>query len=234
MNYTFDKRGCGYPREGLYITSTDGIPTTWSGNDFLMWVGKVYYKTIASFVEEAEKMGVQKRIANIPRGLVLNSSRIFLAHPGTKIPPETGITGVVFGFFIVSGIRWFVREKQYARAMLNWALEHGVTEIAIPTDGEAKDIDQVELSQVIAEKDLIATKLDYREPGKEKPVWWRPDRQVKPIKARLLQEIKPFRGYMRINGNAILNGRPEAEWKAEYDAEADRKGRQLALELGAK
>lgn len=46
----------------------------------LMWVGKKYY-TPESFVEEAIKMGVSKRIAQIPNKLKLGRTRILVAHP---------------------------------------------------------------------------------------------------------------------------------------------------------
>ena len=46
----------------------------------LLWVGKKFYSP-KSFVEEAVKMGVSKRISHIPRDLELGKDWILLAHP---------------------------------------------------------------------------------------------------------------------------------------------------------
>ena len=46
----------------------------------LMWVGKKYY-TPQSFTDEASRFGVSKRIAQIPKELVLGETWILLTHP---------------------------------------------------------------------------------------------------------------------------------------------------------
>jgi len=55
----------------------------------LIWVGKKFY-TPESFIEEAIKMGVSKRIAQIPKKLELGKTRILVAHPDavTNICPR--------------------------------------------------------------------------------------------------------------------------------------------------
>lgn len=45
----------------------------------LMWVGNKFY-TPQSFVAEAIKQGISKRIAHIPHGLVIGETLIYLAH----------------------------------------------------------------------------------------------------------------------------------------------------------
>lgn len=49
--------------------------------DLIMWVGEEHY-TVSSFIEEATKIGVSKRIPknSIPEGIVLNRSRLFIKH----------------------------------------------------------------------------------------------------------------------------------------------------------
>jgi hypothetical protein len=47
---------------------------------YLMWVGRKFY-TPEEFSAEAARMGVSKRIAFIPDGLVLGETRVLLAHP---------------------------------------------------------------------------------------------------------------------------------------------------------
>ena len=49
--------------------------------DIIMWVGEEHY-TVGSFIREAERMGVSKRIPRtaIPEGIVLGQSRILIKH----------------------------------------------------------------------------------------------------------------------------------------------------------
>lgn len=59
----------------------------------LMWVGNRYY-TPESFVDEAVKMGVSKRIPEIPKGLVFGETWVLTAHlkvPDHKIEPNGGL-----------------------------------------------------------------------------------------------------------------------------------------------
>jgi hypothetical protein len=56
----------------------------------LLWVGGAFY-TPKSFVEEAERMGVSKRIGYIPRDLKLGETWVLLAHKKAgieKVPVE--------------------------------------------------------------------------------------------------------------------------------------------------
>jgi len=48
---------------------------------FIMSVGKQYYKTPLNFLEEADRLGVSKRIPWIPKELELGKTIIYLAHP---------------------------------------------------------------------------------------------------------------------------------------------------------
>lgn len=47
----------------------------------LMWVGAEHYPTVESWYEEARRLGVSKRMATIPKELVLGKSFILVAHP---------------------------------------------------------------------------------------------------------------------------------------------------------
>ena len=48
--------------------------------DILMWVGASHYPTVESFVKEAEVLGVSKRVSQVPKGVKLRTSVMFLAH----------------------------------------------------------------------------------------------------------------------------------------------------------
>lgn len=71
----------------------------------LLWVGEAYY-TPESFIQEALKMGVSRRIAAIPRNLKLGETWILFAHIRacgeyrSKEPPFglEGIPGVFYAF----------------------------------------------------------------------------------------------------------------------------------------
>jgi hypothetical protein len=47
----------------------------------LMWVGEKYYPTPAHFSKEAARMGVSKRISQIPKEFIVGETWIALAHP---------------------------------------------------------------------------------------------------------------------------------------------------------
>ncbi len=49
----------------------------------LMWVGSRFYPTPEDFVKEARKMGLSKRIAQIPKELVVGKTWVWLAHRQT-------------------------------------------------------------------------------------------------------------------------------------------------------
>ena len=46
----------------------------------LLWIGEAFYSTAAAFTQEAAKMGVSRRIARVPHGLVPNETWVMLGH----------------------------------------------------------------------------------------------------------------------------------------------------------
>ena len=64
--------------------------------DYLMWVGALHYPTVDSFIDEARKRGVCKRVGRLPKNFVLGKSRIFFAHDD-GMGPENGF---IFGYFV--------------------------------------------------------------------------------------------------------------------------------------
>lgn len=53
----------------------------------LIWIGAAYYPSPQAFMSEASRMGVSRRIAQVPRDLVLGETWVALAHP-KAIPGE--------------------------------------------------------------------------------------------------------------------------------------------------
>lgn len=74
---------------------------------YLMTVGANNY-TPESFLEEAHKMGISKRIHQIPRHLVLGETVIYLGHPDAC---GTGVPGV-FATFVPQRVEQLVWESE--------------------------------------------------------------------------------------------------------------------------
>ncbi len=79
---------------GMHPDCQDGFPCPFCmspskmGRAGLLWIGAQFYPTVASFVREAEELGISKRIAAVPQGFVLNETWVLLAHP-RAVPCDT-------------------------------------------------------------------------------------------------------------------------------------------------
>jgi hypothetical protein len=69
--------------------------------DYLQWVGAAHYENVDEFIDEAERLGVSKRIGKYPTDLILGESRIFLAH-------DDGLVGegFVFGYYVPNRLEY--------------------------------------------------------------------------------------------------------------------------------
>lgn len=56
----------------------------------LLWVGEKFYPTVEDWGREAAKLGVSKRIAAIPKGLVVGKTWIAVGHPRAIRKPVDG------------------------------------------------------------------------------------------------------------------------------------------------
>lgn len=58
----------------------------------LLWVGREFYPSASGFIDEATTLGVSKRLATVPRGLVLGETWVMLARkhdqPCPSCPPD--------------------------------------------------------------------------------------------------------------------------------------------------
>ena len=111
-----------------------------------MWVGKRQY-TPESFIREAEKMGISKRIAAIPKNLEFGRTRILLAHPEAgrreKETKET-LTGkkiekcpAIFYGFTPKAVEQIITEKQSKSKRFMKKLEkRGITPVVVPDNDE--------------------------------------------------------------------------------------------------
>lgn len=73
--------------------------------DILMWIGRMHYPSIQSYVDETAARGACKRVGRIPAGLVPGASRVFLAH-------DEGVVGdaVIFGYYVIGGAQILVED----------------------------------------------------------------------------------------------------------------------------
>jgi hypothetical protein len=67
-------KGEGYVRT---VLDDDGKDLTKVG---LLWIGEKFYPTVAHFTEEAARMGVSRRISQVPRDFEVGKTWVFLGH----------------------------------------------------------------------------------------------------------------------------------------------------------
>ena len=108
----------------------------------LMWVGQKFYSP-KTFIDEAVKMGVSKRIGVIPKDLVLGETWVVLAH--RKVPfyeTKTGLASkepstypAIFYAFVPQRIEMLIWKSQATLEKLAELRKQGITAIVI-SDGD--------------------------------------------------------------------------------------------------
>ena len=169
--------------------------------DLLIWVGKEHY-TVDSFITEAHKMGVSRRVPFAPLGATPGKSRVFLAHEETSIGPA------LFGWFTLQNVVFVVApgtelEREFKeRGITTYELhegnfgtqdERGCGSLSI---GGIYLLGEEDMNKV---RDLAkSSKLEGRINVFEHPI---------PIKT-----ANRSRGYQYVSGGRILDGKPEDTW----------------------
>jgi len=114
-----------------------------------MWVGQKRGKwgyTPESFIQEAQTLGVSKRIPEIPKGLVLGKTWVFLAHKKVPIRNEAfGLNGLrkqepeekpaVFYAFMPTKVEMLIWKSQATPEYIESLEKQGITPVVIP-DGD--------------------------------------------------------------------------------------------------
>jgi hypothetical protein len=99
----------------------------------LIWIGGKFYPTPKHFVDEARTLGVSRRIATVPRGLVIGETRIYLAHLNAfanSIPTKAG----VFAYFVPTKLQYVVHPDD-TEAKLYSTQKRGIETISVtPAD----------------------------------------------------------------------------------------------------
>lgn len=131
----------------------------------LIWIGEAFYKTPGDFVREANKMGISRRIAAVPRDYQPGVTWVLLAHrnairagyidPSTEIlyPSledafEADLTGGELQERFVPGIFWVFRPRgvEYivkgteTEAELEALVERGIQPVNVVRDVDAPEL----------------------------------------------------------------------------------------------
>jgi len=163
--------------------------------DYLMFVGVNFY-TPNSFIKEARRMGVCKRIPMLPRGVVKGKSRVFLVS-GNKI----------FAYFVVRGISYIVGSGVDLPKALK---ERGVTAYTY-VEGGFGGMDErgcgslaVEAMYLLSEEDMEKSQ-DLAKRGTL-------EGNIVVLDEPIPTSLRRFRGYRCIDGDILLAGKPEEAW----------------------
>jgi len=182
--------------------------------DYLMWVGGRFY-SIETFIAEAKKLGISKRVAHYPDDVTVGKTRIFLAHDvakfvkvrdwkathGTKKgqvipvfrPKFTPHGPVIFGYFVVSSKESVVRPE---RGLSNLCARKGALEIHVAKaaqEPERASGRRVEGGRYICGKAFIA------------------------IKPWATHKLPRFRGLKAVSGDRILARAAWEDWELTPD-----------------
>lgn len=106
----------------------------------LLWVGERFYPTVDHFNLEARHLGISKRIASVPRDLVIGETWVMLAHPkaATTFDEELGTRQECPGIFRVfkpQRLEMLILESDTKDETLMKRLERqNITAVIVPDD----------------------------------------------------------------------------------------------------
>lgn len=103
----------------------------------LLWVGEAYYKSTQSFVDEAHRQGVSRRISGVPRDFKLGETWVWLAHRKCIENPDGSWTAGVFRAFKPRAIEYVVRGDE-TDDELESLCKRGITPVRVVRDETAE------------------------------------------------------------------------------------------------
>lgn len=89
----------------------------WYPHVFLLWVGKNFYKDFDTYMEEAFRMGISRRIKTVPRNFVIGKTTVWLAH-NNCIPNEDGTKGAGVFFSFIPRVEYVVSSEDSEEKLL--------------------------------------------------------------------------------------------------------------------
>jgi hypothetical protein len=121
----------------------DACPISFKGLRLgLLWVGEKYYPSADLFTREARGQGISKRIAQIPKDLVVGKTWVALAHP-TAVTSYDESIGVlthkpgIFSLFIPQAIEYIVTGQE-SEDELRALEKRGLTLVKLMKDVETQ------------------------------------------------------------------------------------------------
>lgn len=150
----------------------------------LLWVGEKHYKTTLDWSREAAEMGASKRIAAIPKGLVVGKTWIFVAHKhaidvtereqrdGELFAADTAKKKPgVFHAFVPQRIELIVtpsmEKEDWVQGMVD---KQGVTLVRVPEDDPDHAPHAAKQSARKQSMDRAARKIEKTKPPEEPPL----------------------------------------------------------------
>lgn len=105
----------------------------------LMWVGSKFYPTPEAFSKEAHSMGLSKRIAQIPKGLVIGETWILLGHRQAVKKPDGEKVAGIFQAFKPNAIEYIVKGDE-TEEELERLEKRGLILMRLETDQKEKGL----------------------------------------------------------------------------------------------
>ncbi len=134
----------GTPARRAFACPLDVAPDTLFG---LLWIGERFYPTPQDFMREAGEQGISRRIAQIPKNLVIGDTWIFLAHRravlidpptprGDDTPDTIGggsyrIAPAIFSMFRPTAIEKILTREMATDAELQTCERRGITPVVV-------------------------------------------------------------------------------------------------------
>lgn len=99
----------------------------------MMWIGAQHYRTPEAFLEEAARLGVSRRVAVWPKGLVLGRSYVATAHPSALKPRgSTPAKPAVIHLFRVKRMELIVTKAMREEDWVSRLAARGATLVEVP------------------------------------------------------------------------------------------------------
>jgi len=179
--------------------------------DILMFVGRGFYSP-ESFIDEAQRMGVCKRVPMVPRGVVKGVTRVFLAYEYGVLDlsnVELVTRSMIFAWFTVRGISYIVGPEVDIEKALE---ERGVDQYEYAEGGfgfaDERGCGSIDVggTYLLSEEGMEKCR-DLAKSGKL-------EGHIEVIEPLVSTGLKRFRGFKAVSGEAILAGEPEDTWYA--------------------
>jgi hypothetical protein len=132
----FDPKSCGRATCGPCPLSKANLPDK-AG---LLWVGEKFYPTPLDFTAEAARLGVARRIAQIPNDFKTGETWILFGHRKAIPLPDLGpdfFNAGIFHAFKPTEIQYVVTGKE-TESELEALVKRGITPVIVKRDQEQK------------------------------------------------------------------------------------------------